>query len=49
MIDLVPDQKAIDPSETFDIMVAVGSGEKNGAKVLETDSVRVPISAAAAE
>jgi hypothetical protein len=44
VIDIVPDQNAIQPSETFNIGVAVGSDERNGIKVSHPDSIKVPIS-----
>lgn len=44
VIDLVPDQNAIRPSETFNIAVAVGSDERNGTKIVDTDSINIPIS-----
>ncbi|WP_202080437.1 hypothetical protein [Caldalkalibacillus salinus] len=44
VIDIVPDQNVINPSETFNISVSVGSDEKNGTKIVGTDSISVPIS-----
>ncbi|MDT0121646.1 hypothetical protein Q9R46_03275 [Paenibacillus sp. RRE4] len=43
VIDLSPDQKDITPSDPLKIGIEVGSEEKNGKKVMGTDSVEVPV------
>lgn len=43
VIDLVPDENVIQQLEKFNITVAVGSDEKNGIKILETDSISIEI------
>ncbi|GIP17336.1 hypothetical protein J40TS1_29780 [Paenibacillus montaniterrae] len=44
IIDLVPDDKAILPSETFNIMVSVGSDTKDGVRSIGVNSIKIPIS-----
>jgi hypothetical protein len=44
IIDLVSDQKAILPSETYNIMISVGSDTKNGVRSIGVDSIKIPIS-----
>ncbi|BBI33854.1 hypothetical protein KCTCHS21_32530 [Cohnella abietis] len=44
IIDLVPDRKAILPSESFIIGVAVGSSTKGGVRSIGVDSIKIPIS-----
>ncbi|MGO4542058.1 hypothetical protein AB4Z33_25365 [Paenibacillus sp. 2TAB19] len=46
IIDLVSDRKAILPSETFNILVTVGSdtNPKNGVKSIGVGSIKIPIS-----
>lgn len=43
VIDLSPDQKAVIPSESLKIGIEVGSEEKDGKKVMGTDSVEIPV------
>ncbi|MBE7680770.1 MULTISPECIES: hypothetical protein [Paenibacillus] len=43
VIDLSPDQKGMSPSESLKIGIEVGSEEKNGKRVMGTDSVEVPV------
>ncbi|MGO4543120.1 hypothetical protein [Paenibacillus sp. 2TAB19] len=43
VIDLMP-KKALNRSEKFSILVAVGSDEKNGNKILGPDYIEIPIS-----
>ncbi|WP_066498221.1 hypothetical protein [Abyssisolibacter fermentans] len=43
VIDLVPDENAIQQLEKFNIMIAVGCDKKNGIKILETDSISIEI------
>ncbi|QYZ78620.1 hypothetical protein E2N92_03870 [Methanofollis formosanus] len=44
VIDLLPDKDAIGQTGTLDIMVAVGSDEKNGVKICGTDYIEIPVS-----
>ncbi len=44
VIDLVPDKNAVPQSENCSIMVAVGSDERNGTKIVGPDYVKVPLS-----
>jgi len=44
MIDLLSDHKEISPSETYTIMVTVGSDTKNGVRSIGVDSIKIPIS-----
>lgn len=44
MIDLVSDQKAILPSETFNIMISIGSNTQNGVKSVGVSYIKIPIS-----
>jgi len=44
MIDLVSDQRAIQPSETFNIAVAIGSSMKNGVRTINAGNITIPIS-----
>lgn len=43
VIDLVADKDAVQQSETFNIMIAVGSDEKNGRHILGPDSTSIEI------
>ncbi|HWQ70943.1 MAG TPA: hypothetical protein VN370_01350 [Desulfitobacteriaceae bacterium] len=43
VIDLVSDKNAVEQLETFKIVIAVGSDEKEGVKILETDSTSIEI------
>jgi len=44
LIDLVSDRKAILPSETFNIMVTVGSDTQNGVRSVGVGFIKIPIS-----
>lgn len=44
IIDLVSDEKAILPSETFNIMVSLGSDTQNGVRSVGVGFIRIPIS-----
>ncbi len=43
VIDLVADKNAVQKSEKYNIMVAVGSDEKDGSKILGADSTSIEI------
>ncbi|MFB8372863.1 hypothetical protein [Paenibacillus taichungensis] len=43
VIDLIPDKKDKSPSESLKIGIEVGSEEKDGKRVMGTDSVEVPV------
>ncbi|GMQ61775.1 hypothetical protein [Vallitalea maricola] len=43
VIDLIADKDVIQQSEKFNITVAVGSDEKDGTKIMETDSTTIEI------
>ncbi|MDY0387289.1 MAG: hypothetical protein RBT65_09215 [Methanolobus sp.] len=43
VIDLLPDKKVTPDPETFNIMVAVGSNEKEGVKIVGTDYTEISI------
>lgn len=43
VIDLFLDKEFAHKAETFNIMVAVGSNEREGVKIVETDSTRISI------
>jgi hypothetical protein len=43
VIDLYPDKDSIEQTESFNITVAVGSKEKDGVKVIGTDSTSIDI------
>jgi len=44
IIDLVADRKSILPSETYNILVTVGSDMQNGVSSIGVDSIKIPIS-----
>ncbi|WP_337100047.1 hypothetical protein [Paenibacillus sp. YIM B09110] len=48
VIDIVPDQN-VNPNETIQLGVAVGSAIRNGYKVVGTDHIKIPISIAQKE
>jgi hypothetical protein len=43
VIDLSPDKKGVTPSESLKIGIEVGSEEKDGKRIMGTDSVEIPI------
>ncbi|MGF6355847.1 hypothetical protein ABIE27_003762 [Paenibacillus sp. 4624] len=43
LIDLIPNQKGVTPSESLKIGIEVGSEEKDGKRVMDTDFVEVPV------
>nr|WP_154958380.1 hypothetical protein [Paenibacillus xylanexedens] len=43
VIGLSPDQKGVTPSESLKIGIEVGSKEKDGKRIMGTDSVEIPI------
>ncbi|WP_199615277.1 hypothetical protein [Paenibacillus alkalitolerans] len=44
VIDLVPDKDTKHQPETLKVGVEVGSSEKDGVKIMGTDSIEVPVS-----
>ncbi|WP_054027701.1 hypothetical protein [Bacillus sp. FJAT-28004] len=43
LIDLVSDRKAISPSETFNIMISIGSDTQKGVRSIGVDWIKIPI------